>query len=280
MNIAFSQKSALLTFRCHVGEPQQFENFLNLFLPMLNNSKILSYAYSIEKDDTPDKHIHCFFTHIFKDKSKINQYFNTKAFQLFKSSLHLTKWEHAWNLQYIKSNSEDDYLMALGYSMKDSVKRYSTKELHPQIISQAVKYYYANGNLKQKTISYDWIQLTPKNFHAYFEDYQKKHPDLPFKDIPLHMIANKYTFININPKAIEQALCEIYYQQNLNNPDVNTKDHFYAVAATIGSYVANRLDFPYVATNFGQGDSTPYNDLEQKPPVQMPKDFFPDSTTT
>ena len=40
-----------ITFRAHCCEPTVFEDFINIFLPVLTTFKY--YAFSIEKDDTP-----------------------------------------------------------------------------------------------------------------------------------------------------------------------------------------------------------------------------------
>ena len=46
-----SDRYGFITFRAHVSEPQTFEDFLNLFLPILFTHDF--YCYSIEKDDSP-----------------------------------------------------------------------------------------------------------------------------------------------------------------------------------------------------------------------------------
>ncbi len=75
----------LFTFRPQISEQELFENFITIFLPQVK--ELSNYAYTIEEDQTLQKHIHVLAESNAKDNSAFQQIFNKKIFKDFKKSL-------------------------------------------------------------------------------------------------------------------------------------------------------------------------------------------------
>jgi len=114
-----SMRFGFVTFRAHESEPQVFEDFLTMFLPIIHTTTF--YAYTIEEDNTPARHIHCFFClkNTERDKGHIDQKFNKKLMREFKNSIKLkqTQWQHAYDSKLV-GNTYEDVMKTLGYTMK------------------------------------------------------------------------------------------------------------------------------------------------------------------
>ena len=107
----------LFTFRPQITEQDLFENFITIFLPQLKT--MINYAYTIEEDDTLQKHIHTLVECKAKDNNAFQQLFNKKIFKDFKSSL-LTKQtnDHGFDNRKVQ-DAPEDFLKVLGYVMKE-----------------------------------------------------------------------------------------------------------------------------------------------------------------
>lgn len=202
-----------LTFRAHESEPDLFEKFLIIFLPLLDN--LDKFAYHIENDDTPAKHIHCFFSHKFKDASKITQYFLNKDMKNLRKTFNQTLWQHAWDCKMVKDSTEDK-MKTLGYTVKENVKRMQHKNIDAKELLDAVNYYILTQRLdKQNTLENDWTYLTPKNSHIKITQFCKEqNKTLHDIDIKERMVANKISTVQISLKQYNLALAELRYQDN------------------------------------------------------------------
>ena len=160
-----------LTFRGHPSEPQVMEDFLTIFLKTIQKKS--RYAWSIEWDDTPQRHIHVLLCDV-NDNSKIKQLFNTKQYKLFQEYLKdkETNWlpdtDNKGFFHYLTINDEDpkntEYY--LGYTNKHNNRRRDQKEFTQQEITDAVKHYHTIQRLEkrpQKTEKF--ILMTNKNIY-------------------------------------------------------------------------------------------------------------------
>lgn len=206
-------RNGFLTFRAHESESDMFEKFLIIFLPMLE--KFNKYVYHIENDGTPAKHIHCFFTHNFKDNSKITQYFLNKDMKNLRKTFNQTTWQYAWNCQMVKDTKEDK-LKALGYTVKDNVKRYKVKGYSAKDLLDAVNYYILTQRIdKQDGLQNDWTYLTAKNVHSKIEQFCKdKKTTVHDIELVPKMVLNKTSFIQMSQKQLNFALAELKYIDN------------------------------------------------------------------
>lgn len=206
-------KNGFLTFRAHESESDLFEKFLIIFLPMLE--KFDKYAWHIEEDETPAKHIHCFFTHNYKDASKITQYFLNKDMKNLRKTFNQTQWQHAWDCQMVK-DTQGDKMKTLGYTLKNICKRHKIKGLSAQDCLEAVNYYILTQRLdKLNTLDNDWKYITVKNIHNKIEHYcAHKKKSLHDEDIKEHMVLDKTSWVQISIKQYNLALAELRYHDN------------------------------------------------------------------
>lgn len=166
-----------ITFRAHVCETQVFEDFINIFLPILTTFNY--YAYSIEEDDSPNRHIHALFnlTSAMKDRSKIDQKFNNKYMKDFKKSLGIkqTKWTAAYDSKMVE-NSKEDFLKVLGYCIKDdNVTRRHIKNIPNNFLTQGIKFHVSTARNVDDAVKNDIKIITSKNFHVSCEQFAKKN---------------------------------------------------------------------------------------------------------
>jgi len=214
-----SSRWGFITFRAHVSEPQLFEDYLNIFLPILNNFD--SYAYTVEEDDTPNRHIHCLLSlnNSIKDKSKLDQKFNNKFMKDFKKSLGIkqTAWEHAYDSKYLP-NTKEDILKVLGYVLKeDDVTRRRVKNISTNLMTQGIKFHVSTARIETSRVKNDWKAIKPQNIHVFLEDFIDKH-DIDVNDtglVPL-MVKSKYTFNQITSKQLKLSIAELKYQKEKN----------------------------------------------------------------
>lgn len=206
-------RNGFLTFRAHESESDLFEKFLIIFLPMLETFK--RYAWHIEEDDTPAKHIHCFFTHDFKDKSKITQYFLNKDMKNLRKTFQLTDWDVAWDPQMVK-DTPTDKMKTLGYTVKDNVKRRKVKNYSAKELMDAVNYYILTQRLdKMNKLDNDWTYLTTKNFHSkVIHICKEKGKSFHDIDIKEWLSTQKMSLGQISQKPYNLQLAELRYEDN------------------------------------------------------------------
>lgn len=166
-----------ITFRAHVCETQVFEDFINIFLPVLTTFN--HYAYSIEEDNSPNRHIHAIFnlTSAMKDRSKIDQKFNNKFMKDFKKSLGIkqTKWDACYCSEMVKDTMED-FLKVLGYCIKDdNVTRRHIKNIPTNFLTQGIKFHVSTARNEDDAVKNDIKIITSKNFHVSCEQFAKKN---------------------------------------------------------------------------------------------------------
>lgn len=205
-----SNRIVFFTFRPQVTDQQLFEDFVLLFLPFIY--KHSQYAYSIEKDNTPQRHIHAFMEGNYKDMSKFYQSWNkTNGLKDFKKSMSNTQTTciHGFNTQIV-SESDEDKLKVLGYVLKEQTTRQESN-IENQRQLDAVNYYFAHMRIKARDpLKKDWTLLKATNFHTLIEDYLDKNQlKLNDKHLRKRLAKDRYSYGTLSSKQVELFLAEI-----------------------------------------------------------------------
>lgn len=208
-----------ITFRASSDNPSFLTNFLDLLLPKLR-AKCPAYALGIEKDGTPDRHVHIMMgRHTFGDTQKFNDFVFFKAMKDFKNATKdwSTIWEHAYKPKEVVKTTEDT-MRVLGYCLKDEYSAKENKGFSKDFIEESIKFQLAVGRVKNITPSHlrDWKILTKKNAHNWIMDFIHKNnttvrdPLLIFK-----MRQQCYSFCDLTSKAQKEILDDILIESKL-----------------------------------------------------------------
>lgn len=202
----------LFTFRPQITEQELFENFLTIFIPEIK--KLPKYSYSVEDDNTLQKHIHVVAESKAKDLSAFKQIFNKKIFKDFKSILKLKQTnENGFDDQKIR---DEDFLKVLGYVNKETQCLRREYNFTNEEILKAVDYYYTTKHIdKTKKIGKEWKVITSKNAHVLIEQYiQQNNIDIldymECETTKLAMTEDLYSFAFISDKQLSKIFNEIY----------------------------------------------------------------------
>lgn len=207
-----------LTLRCSPLDTQLMEDITILLLQEI--TQFTSYTYSIEKDETPDRHLHLLVKSDHRDVTHFKQILKKKKFEPFMKLLNNKNVEtnqHALDIKMIK---EEEYFNVLGYVYKETFckRRYSTET--QETITNAITQYHATKRLEQQNIPYTKkIILTTKNFHSHIEQFLLNNPEESVDDwynMKIKMIMNNYSFFDISDKKVKIAIREL---QMIKNPE-------------------------------------------------------------
>ncbi len=194
----------MLTFRQHPNEPTVLDTFLSLFFASEIIQDAIEYKWNIEKDGTPDRHFHIFFTtdgvaDWRRDATKIKNKLTTKDFKVFKIWLSKkdTEFKHGLHVRLVsdKIQKRNDRLYSIGYVSKDTPHCVeglpdTFHKVSLQETTQALKYMVEKDRLtaltKDKTKVRDIKNLTSKNVHSTVMDFYENH------DIPLNSLIWEY----------------------------------------------------------------------------------------
>lgn len=220
-----------ITFRAHVSEPQVFEDFISTFLPYVS-LKFSFYIYSIEDDDSPNRHIHLLLQHNEKDKQKLKQKIEAKYFKDFSKSIQDKQTDLKHAIKYGKGPSGEDFgftmaiedkMKCVGYIFKDITRRNKTSGLSQSLITQCCDFYFANRRIKNTTDN-DWKQLTTKNIHIKIEEYCKATgQDVLSPLLQFNMVKDKHTFIQLTTKQRKMAIAELAISQGKDDPKIRAE---------------------------------------------------------
>lgn len=207
-----SMRYVFFTFRPQINDQELFEDFLKLFLPFVKSHD--EYVYSVENDNTLNKHIHCVIKGKYKDKDKFFQSFNkTNGLVKFKKACKdFTNTDvNGFDTKLVADN-ESDLLHVVGYTSKECEGNRWSSNMTQIYLTQAQEYYHAHRRLKAKSDGKkDWTILTTKNIHAHMEKFIDEHDiKLPHHGLGVAMVENRYTFCSMSEKAIDLAQTEIH----------------------------------------------------------------------
>lgn len=220
----FSLKFFFLTVRPHPNDAPIFEDFLILFFNFINTNKNIKFnSYSIEKDNTPDRHLHIILGTSFRDSDKLITALNSKQFKEYKSRLkfHDSNWTKRISEEdecsafinfKVLPKTEDDVMKTIGYIHKDSNSRRDTSQLQQKFLSECIELYYVHERNKAKKSDPEAQcirTLTLKNAIPHILSFCKRHNigyDAPA--IRYRMVQNKYSFVNISSTNISRLFQE------------------------------------------------------------------------
>lgn len=224
------QRIGFITFRAHVSQPQVFEDFMAVFLPHIS-SNFSIYTYSIEKDDSPDRHLHMAVAVDEKiyDTQKLKQKIEAKWLRDFNKRLSLgpTDIKHAYVLKFnedpddeakkIKMNQLEHKMKIIGYIHKDINRRTEIRGLSQSLITKCCDFYFANRKMENK-VDNDWKLLTTKNVHILIEQFcREQNIDVETPELQELMVQNRYTFIQLSVKQRKMAIAELLHNQKKYN---------------------------------------------------------------
>ena len=263
------QRLGFITFRAHVSQPQVFEDFMSVFLPYIS-SNFSIYTYSIEKDDSPDRHLHMAVAVDEKiyDTQKLKQKIEAKWLRDFNKRLSLgpTDIKHAYVLKFnedpddenkkIKMNQLEHKMKIIGYIHKEINRRTEISGLSQSLITKCCDFYFANRKMENK-VDNDWKLLTTKNIHILTEQFCKETgQDVMSPLLQYNMVKNKYTFIQLSVKQRKMAFAELKYSQGKNDDKIRA-DIYGDGEADIDTYVPAHHGHP------GPNGQTPIEEVEE-----------------
>lgn len=213
-----------MTLRCSPLDIQLFEDITTLILGEYTER----VSYAIEKDKTPDRHLHMLTTTSHRDLSHFKQSLKKKKFEPFFKLLKSKNTEtnqYALDIQTIK---EEDYNLTLGYIYKETFcERRSTFHTNEEV-QKAIEEYYSHKRLEtQLTPATKKIVLTVKNFHSYIEKFLQEFPEESVDDwysLKKKMILNNYSFMDMSERKIKIAINELQICKNPNHYLYQTED--------------------------------------------------------
>ncbi len=198
------------TFRPHPLDLQKFEDYCTLLLPFIESHP--HYAYSIEKDDTPDRHLHALMgSPAYKDLSKFTQAYHGKkrGLKAYKDMITRGKQTsalHAWDTRLLP-DTDDDFKKTLGYIYKDANSRMETN-FPIETLTASVEHYWSSRRLNAHSpTEHNWIFLTRKNAYQHIPDFLKKFQDkykltgLLDSRLPQALSKECYALADLTPKT-------------------------------------------------------------------------------
>jgi len=213
-----------LTFRAHPSEPQVFEDFLILLFKDIQKKS--RYAWSIEWDQTPQRHIHVLLCDV-RDIDKIKTMLNNKPYKQFKEYLKdkNTVWlpddDNKGFFNCITCDDKDitkSTLYYLGYVNKHNNPRRDQKLFTQQEITDAVKEYHSVQRISHKEIKNNDIKLiTTKNIYSNiisFVENEDNDTDYDDRYLKYKTIKKGFGYAQVSDKIEEKVFQELRIFKN------------------------------------------------------------------
>lgn len=207
-----------LTFNPQVCESHLLEEYLILLKPFIE--RFSKFSWSIEKDNTINKHLHLIVYNEDPDpKSNFYKKFKTFKFKPFFDKLKNLQTDPNIFLNCKKvKETQEDLQKVLGYVNKDHATRRDKKGFTDGEILSAVEYYYTTEHLDKQTVKDGWTLITSKNIHPLIEQYcQDNNLSVDHPYLKIKMTRDKYSFINVSPKVISRAFKELRIVHNCSD---------------------------------------------------------------
>lgn len=200
-------RNYLVTIRAHPTEYQIFEDFFSLFLVWLNK-KTNHYYYSIEEDNTPARHAHCFINDNAKDMDKFHKKIKNNFRDYFKKieDCH-TKLDSKFLTGFINVEYVTDDNIAIGYVFKGNNSRIHVGQLQSHEIQECVNAYWISKKTDSRKMSKDTPirLLNTKNAHGYIQNYcTTNNCSVKSRDLKYRMEKDFHSFDNISPQNVNR----------------------------------------------------------------------------
>lgn len=168
------------TFRPHPADLQKFDDFLTLFIHFIKSHE--SYAYTVEKDGTPARHVHALLgDKSYRDMDKFKTKYGGKKRGLKQYEDMILKGKqtnaHGFDTKLIPDDKLE-LLKTLGYINKETSTRADTT-FDDATITEAIKAYHAHARL-DASVPQDFEDtkiITIKNIYSYMQLFFKNHKD-------------------------------------------------------------------------------------------------------
>lgn len=232
----------LLTIRAQQNEVDVFEDTLKLVLPILFTYP--SFIYTIECDNTPNRHLHA----IVQNPSKAKEINCSKVFQKFEKvkkslnkyiTLQQTQENAFWDVKLIKNGKIDpqtkkftpdpyDFFYTLGYIQKDTLcSRRRVKNITSEILLQGIDFYATHMKIDKSCKKNDWTSIKPQNAYSLITHFcETNNIDVNNPELLYHMNGSKYGFNQITSKQLKLTIAELKLNKNRN--DDESKDELLA----------------------------------------------------
>ncbi len=215
-------RTFFFTLKCLPLEINIFEDALAVLLPFIFSHN--KYAYVVEKDHTPDRHLHFMLEGPYKDLDAFKRKLRTKP---FKAYLDLIKRGFISSNQYSIDTQlvpeEYDHKMAiLGYLFKEAdANRRNSEGYTEEEIVFAVRSYWSEERLKAMKPSNqhrDVKLITVKNAHAWIRDWLDKQDNYDLSNwrvVSYAMRRDYYSFADIPKVKLREIVEDLRLQDDL-----------------------------------------------------------------
>ncbi len=222
--LVYKMRAFFFTLRCVPSEQQLFEDALSVLLPfILHRDK---YAYVIEKDNSPDRHLHFVIEDSAKDLIAFKKKLRTKPFKLFLDLIakgFVSSNNYAINTQMVPTNQED-LTRILGYIYKEvDPPRRKSHGFSDEDINTGLQAWIAEERLKcRDLLPYkDVVLVSVKNAHALIRDWLIKHTDYDLMNtdwtlVKFAMRQDYYSFADIPDKKLRMIIEDLHIQMGRN----------------------------------------------------------------
>lgn len=211
-----------ITINCHTLDIQLFDDIYNWIIPHL---KLISKTliWNVEKDGTPQQHLHILIDHSKKDGDKLKNYINNKEFKKLLLNTN-TILSNCLNIQTIpKKSGKYCWEYRIGYICKETIsKRSCFNEMTREEINTNVEFYYSIERIENKPEKYksDKISITSKNIHTYYEMESKKDETIKPHNFQVKMTCKGYSFLNITSRQCQLFTNELLLLEDPTNDAV------------------------------------------------------------
>lgn len=199
-----------ITLRLQVNDISHFESFVNSkLIPYITSLPV--YFYTIEKDNSPDRHLHAIFKNQEKDKYALTRKLTNWLKKHLKEVVHDSDTAVAFDIQSLKP---DDVKIKIGYIYKEDDLLRSDSS-HVDDIQSCKDLYTAQLKPKKSIITYDreMKNVLSKTIFSYTYDYfrktEKEFTPNNIDEIYYYMIQDGYSFINCSKYVKSQCLVEL-----------------------------------------------------------------------
>jgi hypothetical protein len=208
-----------ITFRPHINDNNKFEEALPFIIKSLNRA--LKYFYTVEKDDTRDRHLHAF---IETDQRSDNFFRSVKKmlFDMFDATN--TKIPIAWKVH--RCHEDHDIKMVLGYQQKEKEFKRRDTNIDLSRLELCYKYYQENKPPDIETSKYKFVDMTKNTIKSYILDFCSRMKKPPDSTTLRKMLQEGYCNSNIPQNTLRRIMLEtrVLYGEELDISECNEYD--------------------------------------------------------
>lgn len=232
------------TVRTHPAETELFEDALTVLIPFIKSHT--EYAYVIEKDNTPDRHLHTVVYGNYKDLNAYKNKLSRTKFKIFQdliNSGYIQSNHNAFNTQLVSKIldeaevEQENVRTLLGYIYKEKNATRRESLFPEEIITLAIQQYWALERTKAKKVNKsDKKILTDKTAETYITQWCEENYENGFKDtlimseIMTGMIKDGHRFYTIPMKTLRRIyneMCVEYKETDLDTQEQKGIEDFF-----------------------------------------------------